>query len=173
MTDKTTNSCLWCGSKCCTLWIVNCYNTQSKDVATHYDLNNPLWLSSFNNTCNCCSSFNTKTFARIRCTHDHRGYWNIIRCWWLYYSVSQKKASTSFNTIQIVAFQLQIMNWSQALGRFLGRITNLCRAIHVCWHGIHLLGIKCMILIWLHPFVIHKTPLFLVNSIDPFVTLTM
>ena len=40
-------------------------------------------------------------------------------------------ASTIFQNIEIVAFLLQTMNWSRVLGRFLGRITNICCGIHV------------------------------------------
>jgi hypothetical protein len=41
-----------------------------------------------------------------------------------------------------VAFLLQTMNWSYALGRFLGETTDISCGIHMCLEGIYFGVIK-------------------------------
>ena len=63
---------------------------------------------------------------------DVETQYHVTLCWWSYYSAVIKEAfSKKFKTIEIAVFVLQTMNWSHALGRFLGRTTYMCRGIHM------------------------------------------
>jgi hypothetical protein len=61
--------------------------------------------------------------------------YHVTLCWWLYSSAVTKKG---FDNIpkqlrlwHTISFLLHTMNWSHALGMFLGTTTNMCCGIHM------------------------------------------
>lgn len=126
----------------------------------YHDVDNSLWSRPPINTCNYGCSFSRKTLQELvvhkQCKmlkHNTTSLYDggCILVW------ARRKDFIIFQNSWNCGLFITKNKLLHALGRFLGRTTNMYCDIHMCQEGINLGDIKCMVSIWLHPIVIHNT----------------